>query len=47
MALIDLGLRARSYTGSHVKILTDNAYTRAHRWCSVQGHDPWTLTALR
>ena len=29
MALMDLGLRARSYTGSQVKILTDSAYTRA------------------
>jgi aspartate kinase len=29
MALIDLGLTARSYTGSQVKILTDSAYTRA------------------
>ena len=29
MALMEQGLRARSYTGSQVKILTDNAYTRA------------------
>ncbi len=29
MALKDLGLKARSYTGSQVKILTDNAYTKA------------------
>ena len=29
MALMDLGLKARSYTGAQVKILTDNAYTRA------------------
>ena len=29
MALMDLGLKARSYTGSQVKIVTDNAYTRA------------------
>jgi aspartate kinase len=29
MALMDLGLTARSYTGSQVKILTDNAYTKA------------------
>ncbi len=29
MALMDLGLKARSYTGSQVKILTDSAYTRA------------------
>jgi aspartate kinase len=29
MALMDLGLKARSYTGSQVKILTDNSYTKA------------------
>lgn len=29
MALMDLGLKARSYTGAQVKILTDNAHTRA------------------
>jgi aspartate kinase len=29
MALMDLGLTARSYTGSQVKILTDSAYTKA------------------
>ena len=29
MALKDLGLKARSYTGGQVKILTDNAYTKA------------------
>ncbi len=29
MALIDLGLPARSYTGGQVKILTDSAFTRA------------------
>ena len=29
MALMDMGLKARSYTGSQVKILTDNAYTKA------------------
>ncbi|MGQ0752589.1 MAG: aspartate kinase [Betaproteobacteria bacterium] len=29
MALIEQGLRARSYTGGQVKILTDNAHTRA------------------
>src|SRR5512139_1718852 len=29
MALKDLGLKARSYTGSQVRILTDNAYTKA------------------
>ena len=29
MALMDLGIRARSYTGAQVKILTDSAYTRA------------------
>ena len=29
MALKDLGLKAKSYTGSQVKILTDNAFTKA------------------
>ena len=29
MALMELGLKARSYTGAQVRILTDNAYTRA------------------
>ncbi len=29
MALTDLGVKARSYTGGQVKILTDNAHTRA------------------
>ncbi len=29
MALMDLGLKARSYTGGQVKILTDNAFTKA------------------
>ncbi len=29
MALMDLGLKARSYTGSQVKIVTDSAHTRA------------------
>ena len=29
MALIELGLRARSYTGGQVRILTDNAHTKA------------------
>jgi aspartate kinase len=29
MALMDLGYRARSYTGGQVKILTDSAFTRA------------------
>ena len=29
MALIDLGLKARSYTGGQVKILTDSAFTKA------------------
>jgi aspartate kinase len=29
MALIDLGLKARSYTGAQVKILTDSAHTKA------------------
>ena len=29
MALMDLGLKARSYTGAQVKVLTDNAHTKA------------------
>lgn len=29
LALMDLGVRARSYTGSQVSILTDNAHTKA------------------
>ena len=29
MALMELGLQARSYTGSQVRILTDDAYTKA------------------
>ncbi|SFN96765.1 aspartate kinase [Nitrosospira briensis] len=29
MALMDRGVRARSYTGAQVRILTDNAYTKA------------------
>jgi len=29
MALIDVGLKARSYTGGQVKIVTDNAHTKA------------------
>ena len=29
MALMDLGIKARSYTGAQVKILTDSAHTRA------------------
>jgi aspartate kinase len=29
MALMDLGVRARSYTGAQVKILTDSAFTKA------------------
>jgi aspartate kinase len=29
MALMELGLKARSYTGAQVRILTDSAYTRA------------------
>ena len=29
MALMDVGLKARSYTGGQVRILTDNAHTRA------------------
>ena len=29
MALMDLGLKAKSYTGGQVRILTDNAHTKA------------------
>src|ERR1044072_6544851 len=29
MALMELGVQARSYTGGQVKILTDSAYTKA------------------
>ncbi|MGH8752291.1 MAG: aspartate kinase [Burkholderiales bacterium] len=29
MALMDIGLKARSYTGAQVKVLTDNAHTKA------------------
>jgi aspartate kinase len=29
MALMDMGIKARSYTGAQVRILTDDAYTRA------------------
>src|SRR5262249_2744388 len=29
MALMELGLKARSYTGAQVRILTDSAFTRA------------------
>ena len=29
MSLMDMGLKARSYTGAQVRILTDNAHTRA------------------
>ena len=29
MALLELGVKARSYTGWQVKVLTDSAYTRA------------------
>jgi aspartate kinase len=29
MALMDLGLKARSYTGAQVRVLTDSAFTRA------------------
>ncbi|MGH8728117.1 MAG: aspartate kinase [Burkholderiales bacterium] len=29
MALLDAGIKARSYTGAQVKILTDNAFTKA------------------
>jgi aspartokinase len=30
MALMDIGVKARSYTGGQVKVLTDNPYQGAH-----------------
>jgi aspartate kinase len=38
MALIEIGLQARSYTGGQVRILTDNAYTKA-RILSIDEHN--------
>ncbi len=38
MALIEIGLQARSYTGGQVKILTDNAHTKA-RIVSIDEHN--------
>ena len=38
MALIEIGLKARSYTGGQVRILTDNAYTKA-RIVSIDEHN--------
>lgn len=38
MALKDLGVKARSYTGGQVRILTDNAYTKA-RILSIDEHN--------
>lgn len=38
MALIEAGLKARSYTGGQVRILTDNAYTKA-RILSIDEHN--------
>ncbi len=38
MALIEMGLQARSYTGGQVRILTDNAYTKA-RILSIDEHN--------
>ena len=38
MALQDLGVKARSYTGAQVRIVTDSAFTKA-RIVSAQGHD--------
>ena len=38
MALIEAGLQARSYTGGQVRILTDNAYTKA-RILSIDEHN--------
>ena len=38
MALKDLGMKARSYTGGQVRILTDNAYTKA-RILAIDEHN--------
>jgi aspartate kinase len=38
LALIDLGIKAKSYTGSQVKILTDDAYTKA-RILNIDQHN--------
>ena len=38
MALMDLGVRAKSYTGSQVKIVTDSAFTKA-RILSIDEHN--------
>ncbi len=37
MALLELGVRARSYTGWQVKVLTDSAFTKA-RIVSIENH---------
>ena len=38
MALLEIGVPARSYTGGQVRILTDNAYTKA-RIVSIDEHN--------
>ncbi|MGE5470411.1 MAG: aspartate kinase [Bacteroidota bacterium] len=38
MALKDIGLKARSYTGSQVKVLTDSTFTKA-RILDIEGHN--------
>ncbi len=38
LALIELGIKAKSYTGSQVKILTDNAHTKA-RILNIDQHN--------
>ncbi|NOT67207.1 MAG: aspartate kinase [Methylophilaceae bacterium] len=38
MALMELGLKAKSYTGAQVRILTDNAFTKA-RILSIDEHN--------
>lgn len=38
LALMELGIKAKSYTGAQVKILTDNAYTKA-RILSIDEHN--------
>ena len=37
MALMELGVKAKSYTGAQVRILTDDAFTKA-RILSIDGH---------
>ncbi|MGH8672660.1 MAG: aspartate kinase, partial [Burkholderiales bacterium] len=47
MALMDLGLKARSYTGAQVKILTDNVYNKARILHIEEAHMRADLAAGR